>query len=148
MGEMFEDDTLYNDPDQPATETPALMPEGLLRFTAEAVQRLTADPIALACALGEVMTEPKPGVWFEAPEMPFSGTVPLRVSVKSKLLYDANHLFINGESYLAAGHDFEQLQALANTGAIDAKGLASLSADAQALVSEWYEAGWLEADLL
>ncbi|MGA0005952.1 MAG: JmjC domain-containing protein [Burkholderiaceae bacterium] len=148
MGEMFEDDTLYNDPDQPATETPALMPEGLLRFTAEAVQRLTADPIALACALGEVMTEPKPGVWFEAPEMSFSVTVPLRVSVKSKLLYDADHLFINGESYLAAGHDFEQLQALANTGAIHAKGLASLSADAQALVSEWYEAGWLEADLL
>lgn len=80
--------------------------------------------------------------------MPFSIAVPLRVSVKSKLLYDINHVFINGESYLAAGHDHAQLKALANTGGIDAKGLASLSADAQALVSEWYEAGWLEVDLL
>ena len=148
MGEIFEDEALYADADQAATATPARMPGAIGAFARDAIQEMLAVPNALECALGEVMTEPKPGVWFEAPAMAFSADVPLRVSAKTKLLYDDQHVFINGESYLAAGQDFVVLQQLANDRCINTKGLASLSEDAQALVSEWYEAGWLEADLL
>ena len=56
---------LYRDPRQPATATPGAIPAALLAFAQAAVARRLADPQALARALGESLTEPKPRVWFE-----------------------------------------------------------------------------------
>jgi 50S ribosomal protein L16 3-hydroxylase len=67
MADEFEESTLYRDPDQSATDTPAAMPASLEAFAADALQRLVADRGSMACALGEVMTEPKPRVSFEEP---------------------------------------------------------------------------------
>ena len=61
-----DDDPLYRDPSQPATETPGRVPQKLQAHAAAAVQRLLRDPQALDCALGELLSEPKPLVWFEA----------------------------------------------------------------------------------
>src|SRR5690606_14059524 len=67
MADALEDDTLYRDPGQAATATPARMPEGLAGFAAEGLQRLLGERDALGLALGEVMTEPKPHTWFDEP---------------------------------------------------------------------------------
>ena len=66
--------------------------------------------------LGEVLSEPKPGVWFDAgAPLPREGAVHL--DRRTRMIYDKRHVFINGESFRAAGRDAKLMQALA-----DAKG--------------------------
>jgi 50S ribosomal protein L16 3-hydroxylase len=134
---------LYRDPAQPATATPAALPPGLQDFARAALQRLLADPQALPLALGEILTEPKPRVWFEAgPARPGAG---VRLAAASRMLYDARHVFINGESFVAAGRDAQLMRRLADARALSAAQRARLSPGALALLDDWQAAGWLEA---
>ena len=50
---------LYRDPRQPAVEQPGRIPVALQRFAAQAVARALTDVDGLACALGELLSEPK-----------------------------------------------------------------------------------------
>src|SRR5690606_4184320 len=99
MADEFEDTTLYADRSQLATSTPAAMPPALEAFAADALQRLLAQRQALACALGEVMTEPKPRVWFVPPAGNWSPGA-LRLDRRTRMMYDDRHVFINGEGFL------------------------------------------------
>src|SRR5205085_10234976 len=58
-------DPLYADRRQEATASPARIPEALPRFADAAIVRATANAPARQRALGEVLSEPKPGTWFE-----------------------------------------------------------------------------------
>ena len=142
MADEHDDATLYRDPDQPATATPAAMPPALQAFAADGLQRLLAERGSLACALGEVMTEPKPRVWFEEPG---SGWAPgaLALDRRSRMMYDAKHIFINGESLRAGGADARLMRHLADQRRLDAAQVQRASTDAQALLQDWFEAGWL-----
>lgn len=146
MADDFEDATLYRDPSQPATATPAAMPPALEAFAVDALQRLLAERQSLACALGEVMTEPKPRVWFEEPE---AGWVPdaLRLDRRTRMMYDERHVFINGESLRAGGADARLMRTLADERCLSAAQVQRASADALALLQDWFEAGWLHAGL-
>ncbi|HMN93198.1 MAG TPA: cupin domain-containing protein [Hydrogenophaga sp.] len=142
MGEAFEDETLYRDPSQLATAHPGAMPPALEAFAADGLRRLLEDRASLACALGEVMTEPKPSVWFTEPQEPWSsGAVVL--DRRTRMMYDARHVFINGESYRAAGADARLMQGLADRRQLDARAVKRASEAARRLLAEWFEAGWL-----
>jgi len=142
MADEFDDTTLYRDPDQAATDTPAAMPAALEAFAADALQRLLAERQSLACALGEVMTEPKPKVWFEEPQHDW---VPgaLTLDRRTRMMYDARHVFINGEGFRAAGADARLMRSLADTRSLAARQVALASPAALALLQDWFEAGWL-----
>ena len=144
MADEFEDTTLYRDPAQPATATPAAMPAALEAFAVDALQRMLAERQSLACALGEVMTEPKPRVWFEEPETDW---VPGAVQLdrRTRMMYDERHVFINGESLRAGGADARLMRALADDRCLGAAQVKRASADARALLQDWYEAGWLHS---
>lgn len=142
MADEFDDETLYQDRGQPATETPAAMPAGLHAFATEALQRLLAEPHLMACSLGEVMTEPKPRVWFDEPQRPWT-LAPLRLDRRTRMMYDPRHIFINGESFVAAGADARLMRTLADRRVLDLKALGRASPDALALLQDWYEAGWV-----
>ena len=143
-----EDDPLYRDPRQGATESPGLIPPALVAFAADAVARLIGDRRALACALGEVLTEPKPSVWFDAggdgPAAADAGA--WQLDRRSRMLYDEHHVFINGESYLASGRDARAMRELADRRCLTAAAVARLSPGARALLAEWERAGWLRVD--
>lgn len=145
MADAFDDSTLYRDPSQPATTTPGRVPEALLGFAADALQRLLADRQSLACALGEVMTEPKPRVVFEEPGQQWQAGA-LRLDRRTRMMYDDRHVFINGESYRAGGADARLMQTLADQRQLGAAPVTRASPGAQALLAEWYEAGWLHRD--
>lgn len=136
---------LYRDPAQPATDTPAAVPPGLQAFAQEAVRRALADPDALACALGEVMTEPKPLVWFEAGE-PLRVGEGVRLDRRTRMMYDPRHVFINGESFRAGGRDAKLMRRLADSRALSGREVAGLGDDAQALLAEWATAGWVRRE--
>lgn len=136
---------LYRDPAQPATAEPARIPAALRDFAADAVQRALAAPGWLDTALGEVLSEPKPAVWFDA-GAPLPAQAGARLDRRTRMLHDARRIYINGESYRAGGRDATLMRRLADTRRLAASDVGRLSADARALLDEWAEAGWLRAD--
>ena len=137
------DSTLYRDPRQAASAQSALIPAALLEFAQSALARALKDPDALACALGEYLTEPKSQVWFDAPSSPVELDNGFYLDRCSQMLYDGKHLFINGESYRAAGRDAKSLRTLADTHHLSAKACQQLSPGAKDLVLQWAQAGWV-----
>ncbi|MDQ3058781.1 MAG: cupin domain-containing protein [Pseudomonadota bacterium] len=141
---------LYRDPTQPATATPAALPECLVSFARQAVQEALKDPMALACALGEYMTEPKPSVWFDEAQQDWDGDAAkagesvVALDARSRMMYDSDHVFINGESYRAKGADAALMQRLADQRHLAASDLRKASKSALALLGDWHEAGWLQ----
>ncbi len=133
---------LYRDPAQPATTAPGQVPPALQAFARQAVARLLAQPHALERALGEVLTEPKPRVWFNVAE---SATAEdgVRLAAASRMAYDTRHVFINGESFRAAGRDARLMRQLADTRQLGRRECSSLSDEARELVQDWLDSGWL-----
>ena len=134
---------LYADAAQPATATPAAVPATLRDFAARALQAALADPQAVDRALGELLSEPKARVWFEPAERRAGPARGLQLDRRTRMLYDARHVFINGESYRAGGADARLLRSLADRRELGAEQLARLSAQARQTVDEWRAAGWL-----
>lgn len=137
--------SLYRDPKQGAVADCGAMPAPLLDFAQEALQAALRDPKAVARALGEYLSEPKAQVWFEGGD---SGEVQgaVRLDRKTRMLYDADHIFINGESFNAAGKDARLMQELANTRGLGAAGVQRLSAGARSLLEDWCASGWVHPD--
>ncbi len=142
LADDHEDAVLYQDPSQPATAQPAAVPSALLTFARDGLQRLVKDERALACALGEVLTEPKPTVWFDEPDGAWALTA-VRLDRRTRMLYDERHVFINGEAFRAGGRDARLMQRLADDRRLDAKAVQQASEAAQALLADGFEAGWL-----
>jgi 50S ribosomal protein L16 3-hydroxylase len=139
---------LYRDPQQPATAQPGAVPPALLAFAQQAVARLLAQPQALERALGEVLTEPKPRVWFEpappaAQEAHVLATTGLRLAPATRMAYDARHIYINGESFRAGGRDARLMQRLADARRLAAADCRRLSPEAADLLADWLADGWL-----
>jgi 50S ribosomal protein L16 3-hydroxylase len=139
-------DTHYRDPGQPAVENPGAIPEALQAFAHDAVARALKDPYSIERALGEAMTEPKPDVWFDMqhtpPDAPWHQ---LLLDRRTRMLYDARHVYINGESFRAGGRDATLMRRLADQRKLDARQLAAVSDEALDLLRDWCDAGWAHA---
>ncbi len=134
---------LYQDADQPAVKQAAAIPEGLADFAKFALQRALKDPHAMARALGEYLTEPKANVWFEG------GLAPKKIKAvaldrRSRMMYDKHHIFLNGESWRAAGADARLMRLLADQRFLTNDDLREAGSDALALLKDWCEDGWLK----
>ncbi len=136
---------LYRDRGQPAALAPASLPSSLEDFARTSVQALLSNPDALARALGEYLTEPKAQLWFEGGEAPI-GDCGIRLDRKTRILYDATHIFINGESIRASGADMRLMRRLADHRALSAKELSRASSVAAELLQIWCDDGWVHPD--
>ena len=138
-------DRLYRDRAQAATDQPGRLPARLGDFARRALARALQNPLALDHALGMLMTEPKPRVWFEAGTAraadPGQG---LALDRRSRMLYDDQHVFINGEAFRASGRDAALMHSLADQRRLSATELRRLSPPARALLADWLAAGWLQ----
>jgi 50S ribosomal protein L16 3-hydroxylase len=144
LAEGHDDPMPYRDPRQSATARPAEIPPALAAFAGAAVQRLLARPATLARALGEVLSEPKPHVWFEKATRTWrSGGVAL--DRRTRMLYDTRHVFINGEAVRVNGRAATLLRRLADDRRLDASAVRGASPAARKLLREWFDAGWLRA---
>jgi 50S ribosomal protein L16 3-hydroxylase len=142
LADDHDDELLYADAGGARTRHPAAIPAELQAFAAAAVNRLVAQPREIACALGEALTEPKAGVAFDEPETHWQpGTVVL--DRRTRMLYDGHHLFINGDSYRAAGRDAHFMHRLADERCLDAHAVRAAGSAARSLLAEWFAAGWL-----
>ena len=133
---------LYADAGQPATAKPGEIPQALQGFAREAVAAALRDARLLDRALGEYLTEPKASVWFEARRAPRR----LRAVVldaRTRMMYDAQHVYVNGEGWRASGRDAALMRKLADRRALEARDVAAASEGARELLTAWCAAGWL-----
>ncbi len=139
-----DDAVIYRDPKQEAVAQSGEIPTALQDFARDAVQRALDDPQLLARALGEVLSEPKPQVWFEP-----SSTRGMMESVvldrRTRMLYDEHHVYINGESWRAGGRDARLMQRLADGRRLRPADLQRASDEALELLASWCDAGWAHA---
>ncbi len=143
LADALDDETLYRDARQSATRRPAEIPARLQTFAATAVRSLIAKTGSAERVLGELLSEPKPHVWFERARSPWRpGAVDL--DRRTRMLYDARHVYINGESVRAGGEDAALLRRLANQRGLDAGAVHGASPTARGLLREWFAAGWLQ----
>ena len=135
--------TLYRDPQQTATANPAALPPALQAFARVALQRHLADPQALPRALGEILSDPKPTVYFEGRDNDESAVTGIRLDARTRMLYDSRHIFINGESFVASGRDARLMRSLADARLLSAQDRRGLSPGANELLQAWCAAGWM-----
>jgi 50S ribosomal protein L16 3-hydroxylase len=157
-------DPLYTDPRQPATDTPGAVPRALEDFARESLEAALRDPDAIGRALGEYLTEPAAGVWFDGQDDeggdeedaehgdgPGAGpdadgarfAAGVVLDRRTRMLHDARHVFINGESYRAAGRDAQLMRRLADERRLDGRSLRGASPDARELLESWCDSGWV-----
>jgi 50S ribosomal protein L16 3-hydroxylase len=136
---------LYADPKQVAVTQSGEIPESLVAFARSALDDALRDPLALQRVLGEYLTEPKVHVSFDAGQSDglFGGVV---LDRRTRMAYDAKHLFVNGESFLASGRDAKLMRLFADERVLNADSVKRLSAPAQELVLDWLEAGWVHGE--
>jgi 50S ribosomal protein L16 3-hydroxylase len=134
----------YRDPRQPATATPAAIPAALTSFARAALQKRLAQPLWLERSLGEVLSEPKPNVWFQ-PAGERSDGGDLHLDRRTRMVYDEHYVFVNGEAFRASGRDATVMRRLADERFLAAEQRRRLSRGAAALLGEWLSAGWVHA---
>ena len=132
----------YTDAGIRPTSTPGRIPPALQDFGLQAVTALLSQPQALRLALGEVLTEPKPRVWFTARPRVKLGACQL--DRQSRMLWDNTHVFLNGEAWKVKGEDARLLRQLADERQLSEVQVRSASTDLQALLRDWLQQGWLQ----
>ena len=133
---------LYKDPKQVATDEPGRIPANLQQFAMDAIERALKDPIALKTALGEMLTEPKPRVWFDISDEPLPDGAGVALDAKTRMMYDDHCIFANGESWRAAGADARALRELADKRYLSAAKVAKVSESLRCLLDQWVDDGW------
>ena len=136
---------LYADRGQAAAECPARVPATLQSFADAAILRMLGDAKARRRALGEVLSEPKPGTRFERNESALPGSAVV-LDRRTRMLYDDAHVYLNGESFRASGRDATLMRTLADRRRLDAARVRQLGAEARELLARWNEAGWCTVD--
>jgi 50S ribosomal protein L16 3-hydroxylase len=135
----------YRDPRQPASDAPAAVPEALQGFARDALARALRTPQAVERALGEWLSEPKPQTTFDAGTAALPRGRGVRLDRRTRMVYDARHVYCNGEAWVVGGADARLLRALADRRMLRAPALAAASAAARALLERWAGDGWLHA---
>jgi 50S ribosomal protein L16 3-hydroxylase len=135
-------ETIYRDPGQSAVSAPGAIPAELHDFAHDAMLAALKNSDAFSCVLGEYLSEPKANVWFKSGSARAAfGSVVL--DRRTRMMYDARHIFINGEGFRASGRDAALMHRLADERQLDAALLQGASADARTLLLGWLQAGWI-----
>lgn len=154
----FKADTLelpgrYADPGLLPGRHPAKLDDDLLDRVERQLQKIRTRRDDVAVFLGEYLSEPKPGVMFDAPEPPLSPARfrvqalrdGLRLHRKTRMLYRGKYIFINGESFQASAADQALLRRLADDRQLPGGALTRASEDLIESLLQWHEDGWLAA---
>lgn len=137
----------YTDPRQGATGTPAALPPALQAWAIGAVRRALASDEAIALALGEILSDPKPSVWFQPSEKDvLSPDQGVRLDARTRMLYDGRHIYVNGSSWRMGGRDARILRRLADRRGLTAAELRGASEDLRDWLRQAASDGWLHPE--
>ncbi|MGK2952481.1 MAG: JmjC domain-containing protein [Thiobacillus sp.] len=140
----------YADPDLRLQSHPGQISGAMLAQIEGMIARIKWSKRDIAEFAGCYLSEPKPNVFFDAPDDPLSRAAFFKqankhgvaLNPKSRLLFADGRFFINGEAFTPAADEIHALQQLA-----DRRRLATpLPATLRERFHDWHEAGWLEID--
>ena len=142
---------IYADPELKPSKHPAEIGRPMLAKIAAELSKvqLTKDDIAIF--VGGYLSEPKANVYFTPPARPLTATRfaqaatkrGIVLSRKTQMLYRDQHVFINGESFVAGKDDKATLDNLANMRRLEGAQIATASQDVLEALHLWYQDGWL-----
>jgi len=149
-------DGMYADPDLKTQKHPSEISAAMLRQTQRAIRRIRWDKEDVANFLGCYLSEPKPHIFFEAPQRPLNPAKfrqalqkhGVKLDLKSQMLCHAGRIFINGEDHRPDERDYPLLRELADRRALPALagGSAGVSAELAGLLYQWYLGGYISVD--
>jgi len=122
----------------------------MLKQIGAMIARIQWDKHDITEFAGCYLSDPKPNVFFDAPDAPLShaafnkraNKTGVALHPKSRLLFTGGRFFINGEAFSPSADETAALRQLA-----DRRQLAPpLPAALRERLYDWYEAGWLEID--
>lgn len=140
-------DGQYADPDLRVQKHPAQISRAMLKQIEAMIARIQWSRADIAQFAGRYLSDPKPNVFFDAPEQALSlsafGKLANRQGValdaKTRMLFTGEHFFINGESFHPDALEVEQLTTLADKRRVEAP----LSNRLIQRLHGWYQAGWI-----
>ncbi len=149
LQDRIEIDGMYEDPDLKTQAHPSEISAAMLRQVEQAIKQVRWDREDIANFLGSYLSEPKPHIYFDAPEQPLSlakfrqaaGKRGLMLDLKSQMLCHAGWIFMNGDSLRANERDYPVLRSLA-----DRRELSALTDCPPELVEQlyqWYLDGYI-----
>jgi 50S ribosomal protein L16 3-hydroxylase len=140
----------YADPDLRLQSHPGEISRAMLKQIEGMIVRIQWNKREIAEFAGRYLSDPKPNVFFDAPDAPLSladfnkrsNKKSVTLHPKSRLLFTGGRFFINGEAFTPAADETIALKQLA-----DLRRLApGFPASLRERFYDWYEAGWLEID--
>jgi 50S ribosomal protein L16 3-hydroxylase len=140
----------YADPDLRLQAHPGEISRAMLAQIEGMIARVRWSKRDIAEFAGRYLSEPKPNVFFTAPDAPLSRAAfykqanksGVSLDPKSRLLFAGGRFFINGEALTPAADETPPLKQLADQHRL----AAPLPAALRQRLYDWYEAGWLEID--
>jgi len=113
---------MYADPDLKTQQHPSEISPAMLRQVEQAIKQVRWDKEDIANFLGCYLSEPKPHIYFAAPESPqslkkFKKTIinkGLSLDLKTQMLCHGNDIFMNGEAIPNVGDNYSLLRELAD----------------------------------
>jgi 50S ribosomal protein L16 3-hydroxylase len=143
----------YADPGLRATREPARIGAAMQRRCAEMLTAVRWSARDVESFVGTLLSEPKPSIAFMPPAgisrhvfRSRAARAGVRLDPRTQLLYDARHLYINGEALRWPATGAATLRRLANARALPGPAVAAASADAVSLMYDWHRHGYLHPD--
>jgi len=141
----------YEDADLAPVRAPAMIDRAMQQRFARMLKPVSWNGATIARFIGCWLSEPKPDAVFEPPSPPTPQSVFLRrlmkhgarLDLRTQLLYDTTHVYINGFALAWPATDRGMLRSLANDRAIAASAVDGVPARTAALLYNWYRDGYL-----
>jgi 50S ribosomal protein L16 3-hydroxylase len=142
-------DGMYADPDLKTQKHPSEISAAMLHQAEQAIKQVRWDREDIANFLGCYLSEPKPHIFFDAPERPLSlakfrqaiQKQGVKLDLKSQMLCHASWIFMNGEEHHADERDYPLLRSLADER--ESPALKDGSAELIELLYQWYLDGYI-----
>ena len=144
--DVVKESARYRDQTQTATEHPARIPEHLQAFAHHALESALRQKHASEKVLGEWLSEPKALVWFDTQD-PKDLQQGIVLDRKTKMLYDQQYVYINGESWRCSGADARTLRSLADQRLLNQQQIRQSGETLLAVLEEWGQSGWLHPQI-
>lgn len=149
LQDRIEVDGMYADPGLKTQQHPSEISAAMLQQAEKAINRVRWDREDIANFLGCYLSEPKPHVFFAAPERPISPAKfrqalqrhGVKLDLKSQMLCHSGWIFINGEAHRAEESDYPMLRTLADERELTA--LTDIPAGLNDLLYQWYLDGYI-----
>jgi 50S ribosomal protein L16 3-hydroxylase len=149
LQDRIEVDGMYADPDLKTQKHPSEISAAMLHQAEQAIKQVRWDKEDIANFLGCYLSEPKPHIFFDAPERPLSlakfrqalQKQGVKLDLKSQMLCHAGWIFMNGEAHQAREGDYLLLRSLADRR--ESPALKDCSAELIELLYQWYLDGYI-----